>query len=47
MVNGRLFDTATMDELTPEGRVPRSRFYWEGDDCGDLDWHQSWGRLDE
>lgn len=47
MVNGRLYDCATMDELTPAGRVPRGRFYWEDDDLGGLDWHQSWGRLEE
>ena len=47
MVNGRLYDCATMDELTPAGRVPRGRFYWEDDDCGGIDWHQSWGRLEE
>ncbi|MBN7796868.1 PD40 domain-containing protein [Parahaliea mediterranea] len=41
MVNGRLYDAYTMDEIGNYDR-PRSRFYWEMQDYGDIDWNEAW-----
>lgn len=41
MLNGRLYDAATMNELSPSPR-PRTRFYWElGSESG-IDWNEAW-----
>lgn len=42
MVNGRLYDSATMDEIGNYNR-PRSKFYSEFDDNNGIDWNESWG----
>ena len=40
MINGRLYDTETMDEIGNEEKK-RSRFYWEQDDYNDnYKWHE-------
>lgn len=42
MVNGRLYDSLTMNEIGNYDR-PRGRFYWELDGHGDIDWSEAWG----
>ncbi len=40
MINGRLYDTETMDEIGNEEKK-RSKFYWEQDDYNDnFQWHE-------
>ena len=41
MLNGRLYDSATMNEIGNHPR-PRSRFYWEMDDYKGIDWSSAW-----
>jgi len=41
MINGRLYDAATMNEIGNHPRE-RGRFYWELGDYGDIDWNESW-----
>ena len=41
MVNGRLFDTNTMDEIGSQ-EVKRTRFYWENNRYNQaFDWHET------
>jgi hypothetical protein len=42
MVNGRLYDSHTLDELAPTPRT-RGRFYWEVQDTLGIDWSEAWG----
>ncbi|MGH3359531.1 MAG: amidohydrolase family protein [Nocardioidaceae bacterium] len=42
MVNGRLYDCYSMDEVAPRSR-PRTRFYWELQDTNGVDWSEAWG----
>ncbi|MBS0419765.1 MAG: amidohydrolase family protein [Proteobacteria bacterium] len=42
MVNGRLYDAATMNEIGNYNR-PRGRFYWEVHRNPHIDWNSSWG----
>jgi hypothetical protein len=39
MVNGRLYDSLTLDEV---GGRPRSRFWWERPGRTGVDWNESW-----
>ena len=41
MINGRLYDSTTMDEIGNYDR-PRSRFYWELPDYHGIDWNEAW-----
>jgi Tol biopolymer transport system component len=41
MVNGRLYDAASMNEVGRHAR-PRTRFYWELDDYRGIDWKLPW-----
>jgi len=41
MVNGRLYDSATMNEIGNFDR-PRSKFYWETTDQNGIDWNPVW-----
>jgi imidazolonepropionase-like amidohydrolase len=41
MLNGRLYDSTTMNEIGHYDR-PRSRFYWELNDYGGIDWNEAW-----
>jgi hypothetical protein len=42
MVNGRLYDAATMNEIAPRER-PRSRFFWEtGANKNGIHWNSAW-----
>jgi len=41
MVNGRLYDSATMNEIGNYDR-PRTRFYWERDPATAIDWNSAW-----
>ena len=42
MVNGRLYDSLSMDEIGNRPR-PRARFYWEtGRDFNGIDWNPAW-----
>jgi imidazolonepropionase-like amidohydrolase len=41
MVNGRLYDAATMNEIGNYDR-PRSRFFYELADHAGLDWNETW-----
>jgi imidazolonepropionase-like amidohydrolase len=41
MVNGRLYDAATMNEIGNYQR-PRTRFFWELGDYRGIDWNDSW-----
>jgi Tol biopolymer transport system component len=41
MVNGRLYDSLSMDEIGNYDR-PRGRFYWERDDYHGIDWNDAW-----
>ncbi|MEU7856161.1 amidohydrolase family protein [Nonomuraea sp. NPDC049141] len=42
MVNGRLYDAYSLDELAPRRRL-RTRFYWETQDTHGIDWCEAWG----
>ncbi|ACT60201.1 amidohydrolase family protein [Hirschia baltica] len=42
MINGRLFDAETMQEIGPDAK-PRSKFYWELQDTNGIDWNPAWG----
>ncbi|MBL8265771.1 MAG: amidohydrolase family protein [Steroidobacter sp.] len=41
VLNGRLYDSASMDEIGNHPR-PRGRFYWEMDDYKGIDWNSAW-----
>ena len=41
MVNGRLYDSMTMNEIGNHDR-PRGRFYWETQDVNGVDWNPAW-----
>jgi Tol biopolymer transport system component len=41
MVNGRLYDAATMNEIGNRER-PRTRFFWELQDYRGVDWNEAW-----
>jgi hypothetical protein len=41
MLNGRLYDTATMNEVMPRDK-PRTKFYWERSAPIDTGWNESW-----
>ncbi|MGH3661721.1 MAG: amidohydrolase family protein [Micromonosporaceae bacterium] len=41
MVNGRLYDAYSLEEIAPRHR-PRSRFYWEIQDTYGIDWSEAW-----
>ncbi len=41
MVNGRLYDSFSMDEIGHYQR-PRSKFYWELEDYQGIDWNEAW-----
>jgi hypothetical protein len=41
MLNGRLYDAATMNEIGHYDR-PRSKFYWELNDYRGIDWNEAW-----
>lgn len=41
MVNGRLYDSLTMNEIGNYDR-PRSKFYWELPDYNGIDWNEAW-----
>lgn len=42
MVNGRLYDSLSMDEIGNYDR-PRGRFYWELQQRNGIDWNEAWG----
>jgi Tol biopolymer transport system component len=42
MVNGRLLDAQTLDEIAPDPK-PRTRFMWELQDTSGIDWAEPWG----
>jgi len=42
MVNGRLYDARSLDELAPDPK-PRTRFLWELQDTSGIDWAEPWG----
>jgi hypothetical protein len=41
MVNGRLYDSATMNEIGNRER-PRTKFFWELPDYHGIDWNEAW-----
>ena len=41
MLNGRLYEAATMNEIGRYDR-PRSKFYWELNDYRGIDWNEAW-----
>ena len=41
LLNGRLYDAATMNEIGNYDR-PRTRFYWELPDYHGIDWNEAW-----
>jgi Tol biopolymer transport system component len=41
MINGRLYDAMTMNEIGNYNR-PRTKFYWETQDRHGIDWNESW-----
>lgn len=43
MVNGRLYDAETMNEIGNYDR-PRTRFYWEMTDRHGIDWNPAWAK---
>ena len=43
MANGRLYDSASMNEIAPRER-PRGKFYWELADYHGIDWNEAWGQ---
>ena len=42
MINGRLYDAVTMNEIGNYDR-PRCKFYWELEDYKGIDWNEAWG----
>jgi len=42
MVNGRLLDAQTLDEIAPDPKQ-RTRFLWELQDTSGIDWAEPWG----
>jgi len=42
MVNGRLYDSLSMDEIGNYSR-PRGHFYWELQPRNGIDWNEAWG----
>lgn len=42
MVNGRLYDAYTMNEIGNYDR-PRTKFYWELQQTNGIDWNEAWG----
>jgi hypothetical protein len=42
MVNGRLYDAFSMDEIGNYDR-PRTKFYWELQKRNNIDWNEAWG----
>ncbi|MBB4630844.1 LpqB family beta-propeller domain-containing protein [Sphingosinicella soli] len=44
MVNGRLYDSETMNEIGNHPRE-RSRFFWELTDQNGIDWNPAWGEV--
>ncbi|GAA3615103.1 amidohydrolase family protein [Nonomuraea rosea] len=42
MVNGRLYDAHSLDEIAPRRR-PRTKFSWETQDTHGIDWSAAWG----
>jgi Tol biopolymer transport system component len=42
MINGRLYDSMTMNEIGNYNR-PRSKFFWEMSDYKGIDWNEAWG----
>jgi len=45
MVNGRLYDSLTMNEIGNYDR-PRSKFFWELESYKGIDWNEAWGGVD-
>ncbi len=43
MVNGRLYDSLSMNEIGNYDR-PRSKFYWELEDDNGIDWNEAWAQ---
>jgi adenine deaminase len=41
MVNGRLYDSATLNEIGNYDR-PRTKFFWELPDYRGIDWNEAW-----
>jgi Tol biopolymer transport system component len=41
VLNGRLYDSATMNEIGNHPR-PRTKFYWELEDYKGIDWNSAW-----
>lgn len=41
MVNGRLYDSLSMNEIGNYNR-PRTKFYWEQSDYKGIDWNEAW-----
>ncbi len=41
MINGRLYDSMTMNEIGNYDR-PRTKFYWEDGKRPDIDWNEAW-----
>ncbi len=46
MVNGRLFDSVSMNEIGNYDR-PRTKFFWELPDYNDIDWNESYQADDQ
>jgi len=42
MVNGRLYDALSMDEIGNRPR-PRGKFYWELENYPGINWNSVWG----
>ncbi len=42
MVNGRLYDALTMNEIGNYDR-PRTKFFWELENYNGIDWNEAWG----
>jgi Tol biopolymer transport system component len=45
MVNGRLYDSLTMNEIGNYNR-PRSKFFWELESYKGIDWNEAWAGID-
>ena len=44
MVNGRLYDSETMNEIGNRDK-PRTKFFWELTDQHGIDWNPAWGEV--
>ena len=44
MVNGRLYDSETMNEIGNRNK-PRTKFFWELTDQHGIDWNPAWGEV--